>query len=241
MLKGLSADTLMNPARLASFVDAATRNLTVDQGLDVGEMQSLAFSLRNVGGRDIRFVTAPFTGFGTSPAGASTSSTTERWPRWGRQSLGTAWTPTPVEAAKAGKPLAFMQTRRNAGCIGRRKLAVRGTAGLSPYPLQALAHHRAGGGARGRRLRGADGADPEDVLGSDPVLHRHLGCRQQRLSPAGQRLHPAAGQVVRPAPRDSQSARPRDRQAQARHDGGRAGRPRGRDRPAGYGPHRGHG
>jgi hypothetical protein len=84
MLKGLSADTLMNPARLASFVDAATRNLTVDQGLDVGEMQSLAFSLRNVGGRDIRFVTAPFTGFGTSPAGASTSSTTEKMAAMGQ-------------------------------------------------------------------------------------------------------------------------------------------------------------
>jgi len=71
MLKGLSADTLTNPARLASFVDAATRNLTVDQGLDVGQMQSLAFSLRNVRGGDIRFITAPFTGFGTTAAGAS--------------------------------------------------------------------------------------------------------------------------------------------------------------------------
>ena len=71
MLKGLSAGTLTNPARLASFVDAATRNLAVDQGLDVGQMQSLAFSLRNVRGGDIRFITAPFTGFGTTAAGAS--------------------------------------------------------------------------------------------------------------------------------------------------------------------------
>jgi len=71
MLKGLSADTLTNPARLAFFVDAATRNLTVDQGLDVGQMQTLAFSLRNVRGGDIRFITAPFSGFGTSPVGGS--------------------------------------------------------------------------------------------------------------------------------------------------------------------------
>jgi len=71
MLKGLSADTLTNPARLAFFVDAATRNLKVDQGLDVGAMQSLAFSLRNVRGADIRFITAPFSGFGTSPVGGS--------------------------------------------------------------------------------------------------------------------------------------------------------------------------
>ena len=71
ILKGLSADTLTNPVRLASFVDAATRNLTVDQGLDIGEMQTLAFSLRNVRGGDIRFITAPFSGFGTSPVGGS--------------------------------------------------------------------------------------------------------------------------------------------------------------------------
>jgi len=71
MLKGLSADTLTNPTRLASFLDAATRNLTVDQGLDVAQMQSLAFSLRNVRGGDIRFITAPFSGFGTSPVGGS--------------------------------------------------------------------------------------------------------------------------------------------------------------------------
>jgi LCP family protein required for cell wall assembly len=71
ILRGLSGDTLTNPARLASFVDAATRNLTVDQNLDIGQMRSLAFSLHNVRGGDIRFITAPLTGLGTSPAGAS--------------------------------------------------------------------------------------------------------------------------------------------------------------------------
>lgn len=71
MLKGLSKDVLLNPARLADFVDAATSNLTVDQKLDVGDMRSEAFALRNLRGSDIRFITAPFDGFGWSKDGQS--------------------------------------------------------------------------------------------------------------------------------------------------------------------------
>lgn len=71
MLKGLSKDVLLNPARLADFVDAATSNLTVDQKLDVGEMRSEAFAMRSLRGSDIRFITAPFTGFGWSKDGQS--------------------------------------------------------------------------------------------------------------------------------------------------------------------------
>ena len=71
MLKSLSRDVLANPVKLAQFVDAGTANLTVDEAFTVGKMRSEALSLRNLRGRDIAFVTAPFTGFGTSPAGAS--------------------------------------------------------------------------------------------------------------------------------------------------------------------------
>jgi polyisoprenyl-teichoic acid--peptidoglycan teichoic acid transferase len=71
MLKSLSKDVLTNPVKLAQFVDAGTANLTVDQAFSVGDMRSEAFSLRNLRGRDIAFVTAPFSGFGTSPIGAS--------------------------------------------------------------------------------------------------------------------------------------------------------------------------
>lgn len=65
MEKALSRETLTNPARLASFVDAATTNLTVDDDLDLGEMRSLALSMRNVRGDDIHFVTAPWSGIGS--------------------------------------------------------------------------------------------------------------------------------------------------------------------------------
>jgi LCP family protein required for cell wall assembly len=71
MLKSLSKDVLTNPVKLAQFVDAGTSNLTVDNGFSVADMRGEAFSMRNLRGKDISFVTAPFTGFGTSPAGAS--------------------------------------------------------------------------------------------------------------------------------------------------------------------------
>ncbi|MEO6512605.1 MAG: LCP family protein [Nocardioides sp.] len=71
MLKTLSKDTLANPVQLKNFVEAATNNLTVDQQLDVSTMRSEAVAMRGLRGSDIRFVTAPFTGFGTSPDGQS--------------------------------------------------------------------------------------------------------------------------------------------------------------------------
>jgi LCP family protein required for cell wall assembly len=71
MIKVLSGDTLTNPVKLAGLVDAATTNLTVDQNLDIGEAQQLALSLRNVRGYDVRFITAPFSGFATTSGGAA--------------------------------------------------------------------------------------------------------------------------------------------------------------------------
>lgn len=71
MLKTLSSSTLTNPVTIKDFLDAATTNLTVDQNLDIGAMRSEAFSLRGLGGGDIRFITGPFSGFGTSADGQS--------------------------------------------------------------------------------------------------------------------------------------------------------------------------
>jgi LCP family protein required for cell wall assembly len=79
MLKGLTKDVLLHPGRLADFVDAATSNLTVDQKLEVSDMRSEAFALRNLRGGDIRFITAPFTGFGWSKDGQSIDVTD--WPK----------------------------------------------------------------------------------------------------------------------------------------------------------------
>jgi len=72
--------------QLAQLVDAATANTTVDNGLDVGAMRSELFALRGLRPADIRLLTAPITGFGTGPGGASIDIVD-----WGRiASLGTA-------------------------------------------------------------------------------------------------------------------------------------------------------
>lgn len=71
MDKALSRETLTNPARLASFVDAATTNLTVDADLEVGAMRDLGFSMRDVRGGDIHFWQGPWNGIDDHPVAGS--------------------------------------------------------------------------------------------------------------------------------------------------------------------------
>jgi LCP family protein required for cell wall assembly len=71
LLQAKSAATLANPVKFARITEAATKNLVVDQDFPAGEVRDYAISLRNIKGRDVHFSTAPFTGFGTSPSGAS--------------------------------------------------------------------------------------------------------------------------------------------------------------------------
>jgi polyisoprenyl-teichoic acid--peptidoglycan teichoic acid transferase len=71
MLEALSTQTLFNPVRFADFVDAGTRNLTVDNAFSIADMRSQALAMRDVRSKDIVFITAPITGFGTSPVGGS--------------------------------------------------------------------------------------------------------------------------------------------------------------------------
>ena len=86
LLKSLSKDVLTNPVKLAQFVDAGTENLIVDEQFTVGQMRSQALSLRNLRGKDVSFITAPFTGFGTAPNGGSIDLVDEQ----GMQALGEA-------------------------------------------------------------------------------------------------------------------------------------------------------
>ncbi len=65
MLKALSRDTVTNPVTLASFVDAATTNLIVDDQFTVEKMRSVGFAMRSVRGDDIHFLTAPWSGIGS--------------------------------------------------------------------------------------------------------------------------------------------------------------------------------
>jgi LCP family protein required for cell wall assembly len=70
-LKATSPENVTNPLAVARFADAATENLVVDEGLSIRAMTDYALSLRNLRGGDVVFATAPFSGFGTSPSGAS--------------------------------------------------------------------------------------------------------------------------------------------------------------------------
>jgi len=71
MLKVLSKQTLTNPVRFAALVGAVAHNLTVDNALSIADIYSQALAMRDLRGKDIVFITAPITGFGRSPQGAS--------------------------------------------------------------------------------------------------------------------------------------------------------------------------
>ena len=71
MLKILSKETLTNPVRFAALVDAVAHNLTVDNALSIANIYSQALAMRDLRSEDIAFITAPITGFGKSPQGAS--------------------------------------------------------------------------------------------------------------------------------------------------------------------------
>lgn len=54
-----SSQLLVQPARLFSFLDAATKSLTTDPGFGLGTMKDLAESVRGIGLKNIEFLTVP--------------------------------------------------------------------------------------------------------------------------------------------------------------------------------------
>ncbi len=59
--EALSAHTLENPIRLARFLDAATKSLTVDPGLkNLSELVGLAYQFRHIGLNKIQLLTTPW-------------------------------------------------------------------------------------------------------------------------------------------------------------------------------------
>src|SRR5674536_147118 len=59
--KVTSAGTLANPLKLNAFLTAATGNVTVDQGLGVGDLRTLATRLRHLDAGHGSFETIPST------------------------------------------------------------------------------------------------------------------------------------------------------------------------------------
>ena len=71
MKKTLSDGTMSNPIKLTNVLKAITSNLTVDDEFSSSEMRSLALSMRGLRSDDVTFLTAPWSGYGTTSDGQS--------------------------------------------------------------------------------------------------------------------------------------------------------------------------
>lgn len=69
--EALSRDTLTDPVKLYSFLDAVTSTLAVDESFTTGVMQDLAVECRGVRSSDMAFMTVPIVGTDTSADGQS--------------------------------------------------------------------------------------------------------------------------------------------------------------------------
>ena len=58
---------LLRPDKLFGFLDAATRSLTTDEDLGLGTMKDLASSIKNVGMKNVRFITVPVKDYAPDP------------------------------------------------------------------------------------------------------------------------------------------------------------------------------
>ncbi|MGG7465152.1 LCP family protein [Plantibacter sp. YIM 135347] len=67
--KAFSKSTLTDPARLASFIGATTKHLSVDAGFDAKAVLDLGISLRELRFENVHFFTMPTAGSGTSDDG----------------------------------------------------------------------------------------------------------------------------------------------------------------------------
>ena len=66
--KAVSAGTLLNPHRLLSFLNAATRSLSMDEDLaDTKELLSLAQDVRGIGLEKVQFLSMPFESYAPDP------------------------------------------------------------------------------------------------------------------------------------------------------------------------------
>ena len=67
----LNNGTLSSPTALYSFLKTASRTVAVDESFTLNQMQSLALEMRHLHSNDIRFMTVPTAGTGTSTDGQS--------------------------------------------------------------------------------------------------------------------------------------------------------------------------
>lgn len=57
--QALSSETLSNPSKLTDFLDSALSSVTVDEGLDTGTINDLAYQMRDLDMGEVTFATVP--------------------------------------------------------------------------------------------------------------------------------------------------------------------------------------
>jgi LCP family protein required for cell wall assembly len=65
--EAMRTSLLLRPDRLFGFLDAATKSLTTDEDLGLGTMQDLASSVKNIGMKNVRFITVPVKDYAPDP------------------------------------------------------------------------------------------------------------------------------------------------------------------------------
>lgn len=69
--QAMSGSMLSNPARLTSFLNAATKAITVDRGTTFGDLRTLASSMQGLDPRRVTFYTAPIADPNYTPPGTT--------------------------------------------------------------------------------------------------------------------------------------------------------------------------
>ena len=92
--KGLSPETISNPAKFTGFVSGVAKHLIVDEGLTDKEIRRTAVSLR-LSANDLHLLQAPISGFGTiNGASIDVVDRAIGWPNSPRRCATTPWTTT---------------------------------------------------------------------------------------------------------------------------------------------------
>ncbi len=132
---------LLRPDRLYRFLDAATKSMTTDSGLGIGQMKDIAESVRRIGTDQIRFVTVPTEAYPPDPnrvqwtpaADTIWTSLREDKPLPGMTPPGGTTTATPTPSPTTSEPLTVAP-----GDVQVRLSNDSGVPGIAKQAAQAL-------------------------------------------------------------------------------------------------------
>ena len=129
--QAMSGSMLTNPSRLTSFLDAATKAITVDKGTTFGDLRALARRCR-ASIRGVTFYTAPIAEPELHPAGHEDDRprAARRRPPAGGSTTRSSTTTQPVWVTKVDGTLdggALQHRRRRRRSSRQRRIATRGT------------------------------------------------------------------------------------------------------------------